>query len=96
MIISGNNLVTLNRLKVALLILGIFFLTILFLYFKTMGEISLVCQEITVIITELDKSSGPVISCTNKTGGTNVYPEQLNCQIHFLLVTLYNDIHNIL
>lgn len=64
------------------LYLGFFFLTILFLYFKTMGEISLVCQEITVI-TELEKSSGPVISCTNKTGGTNVYPEQFELSTSF-------------
>lgn len=48
-----------------------------------MGEISLVCQEVTVIITELDKSSGPVISCTNKTGGTNVYPEQSELSTSF-------------
>lgn len=47
-----------------------------------MGEISLVCQEITVI-TELEKSSGPVISCTNKTGGTNVYPEQFELSTSF-------------
>lgn len=48
-----------------------------------MGEISLVCQEITVIIIELNKSSGPVISCTNKTGGTNVYPEQFELSTSF-------------
>lgn len=48
-----------------------------------MGEVSLVCQEIAVIITELEKSSGPVISCTNKTGGTNMYPEQFELSTSF-------------
>lgn len=52
-----------------------------------MGEISLVCLEITVIITELEKSSGPVISCTNKTGGTNVYPEQFELSTSFPIIS---------
>lgn len=51
-----------------------------------MGEISLVCQEIAVIIIELHgkvQCSGPVISYTNKIGDTNVYPEQFELSISF-------------